>query len=217
MPEALPQSFNTIWRTLDQGTDSPNCSQSLLLTNPVELDCLDIDKGLHGVVLSDCALDLTCRAIVDVINRPTLFRNPFKQLLAIPILQIQFFPLDTKSFRDNHDHDDYLCKALLIQYHLRILEKLLEFGQTRQAQTLLLIFAGETLVFEGIYQAFASSSTSKGRFNNKQTCHAIDASPATLNQIIKVLYDHEQTMRQTLWRGQKGNYTFHRYLTGNFF
>jgi hypothetical protein len=204
------------WRKVQEHEASLSLSHSLLLLeNTLEVDCLDIDKGLYGGVFTDSALNLTCRGILDVIEQPGLFRNPFRQHLATPILQVKFFPLDIKVFRDNHDHDDYLCAALLTQYHLRILEKMLELCQTHQAVTLLLIFGEETAMFQEVYQPFTFSCVSKGRFGAKQSHCALEASPTTTSQVIKALSHHEQAMRQTLWKGQTVNYTFRRYLANN--
>jgi hypothetical protein len=172
------------------------------MNNTLEVDCLDIDKGLYGGVFTDSTLNLTCRGILDVIDQPAVFRNllraPLHQQLATPILRVKFFPLDTKVFKDNHDHNDYLCAALLTRYHLRILEKLLERCQTHQAATLLLIFVKETALFQEIYQPFSFCCVSRGELIHKQTFCAIDISTTTTNRVIEALFHHEQTLRQTL-------------------
>jgi hypothetical protein len=218
MPQTSSVASSSSWRNVEEQQAEASLSAAsslLLLENTLDVDCLDIDKGLFGAVFTDSALHLTCRAIVDIMSQLALLRNPFSQSLATPILQIQFFPLDTKAFRDNHNHDDYLCAALLTQYHLRILEKLLELCQTHQAMTLLLIFVEETAMFQEIYQPFSFSCISKGRLSKKQIHCAIEVSPAMVNQVVKALFSHEQAMRQTLWKGQTQNYTFRRYLRGN--
>ena len=188
----------------------------LLSENPLDAHYLDIAQNIFGGIFQDSHQGLETSWTLDIRFRLRhLACYPRLRRLALPVMVCELLALDMATFDQKTMGEGFLYKGLVTQYYLRMLERLLQFCQDRDARTLMMVFKGKGIVFSGIYTPYSIYSREVKTRKGKEMHLAIRVMPETLDSVLENLYSLEQQIRQRLWKFQRYNPVFRKYLKDN--
>lgn len=130
----------------------------------------------------------------------------------VPVIVCDFPHIDIQKLQEKVLGDQYLQGILMFQFQLKVLEQLLLFCEDKNATHFILNFNEAELDYLEIYRRFAISEEEIISERGEQTEIVISTDVETYDEVIDFMDDVDKKFRQTLWREQKANPAFQKYL-----
>jgi hypothetical protein len=126
------------------------------------------------------------------------------------------FPvIDTRQLTEKVCGDKFLQSSIMLQFHLKILEQLILFCKQKDANKLVLTL--DEVIYDDleIYRHFASAERQVATPRGEQTEIVISSDVDIYDELIDIMDEFDSYFRKGLWRYQKFNPLFRKYLIGN--
>lgn len=133
----------------------------------------------------------------------------------VPVAFCNFPNIDMRQLAEKVGWDDYLHVSIMIQFQLEILEQLLLFCGEKGATQLVLTISEVSYDDLEIYRHFAFSEVQVMTAEREQTEIAISSGVETYDEVVEFTDEFDADFRKDLWRNQKNNPLFRRYLIGH--
>jgi hypothetical protein len=130
----------------------------------------------------------------------------------VPVITCDFPHIDVQKLQEKVLGDQYLQGILMFQFQLRILEQLFLFCEGKDAVNLILTIHDADLDYLEIYRRFVISEEEIITERGEQTEIVISTDIETYDEVLDFMDRVDRDLRRTLWRGQKVNPAFQKYL-----
>jgi hypothetical protein len=134
---------------------------------------------------------------------------------APPLVVCEFSAISDEELDDFIWEDETLLGTILIQYQMRILEKLLTFCANHDAARLHLIIDEEESEKFGIYEDFICYETTFLSQETKKKMMTIPIEAKTFDGWLEFMENAHKKLIQALWADQRANPAIRHYLQSN--
>ena len=176
-------------------------------------DCIQIASSLYIFRARDLDHNLTCEMSLELTEGFAFSRDdPRGKKYFNPIMACNFPSIDVSRFNEKVCWDEYLQGTLMLQFQLKILEQLLLFCEEKDAAQLVLVINNVNYDDLEIYRHFAVTEEQGIVAGGGHTKIVIPTDREAYDEVIEFMDKVDEDFRQTLWRHQKANPTFRKYL-----
>lgn len=175
-------------------------------------DFQEISSGIYIVRFQDTFHELSCEFALELKESFVPSEGETEGSFIQPVLVGNFPSIDIQRFQQKILWDEYLQGMILIQFQLKILEKLLLFCENKQASYLLLTFNEANKDYLEIYQCFIISEEEILSTDGEQTEITIPSDVSAYDNLIDLIEEVDHKFRKTLWREQRVNPIYRHYL-----
>ena len=181
--------------------------------NTFLVDIREFSQNLYIFRAQDFTQDLTCEMTLELSEGFVILQEDEGEEESLAPLMTGNFPsIDISRFNEKVYFDEYLHGILMVQFQLKILEKLFLFCEEKDAVNLTLTFNEKDLDYLEIYRRFSVPEEEFVTSRGVQTKIVIQTDVETYDDVIDFMDDVDTDLRQTLWHGQKSNPAFRKYL-----
>ncbi|MBX9804156.1 MAG: hypothetical protein K2Y18_00185 [Alphaproteobacteria bacterium] len=181
--------------------------------NTFLVDIREFSQNLYIFRAQDFTQDLTCEMTLELSEGFAVSpKDGEEEEYLVPIMTCNFPSINESQFNEKVYWDEYLQGILMVQFQLKILEQLFLFCEEKEAVTLTLTFDETKIDYLEIYRGFFTSEEEIITTRGVQTQIVIPTDVETYDEVIDFMDDVDRDLRQTLWRGQKSNPAFRKYL-----
>jgi hypothetical protein len=181
--------------------------------NSFLFDFQELSKNLYAFRAHDCIHDLACEMHVELKERLVYPENAREEegYLA-PVAACDLPHIDIQKLEGKVLGDEYLQGILMYQFQLKILDQLLLFCDDKDAVNLTLTISDADLDYLDIYRRFFVSEEKVITARGEQTQIVIPTDIETYDEVLDFMDEVDKNFRQSLWRDQKVNPAFRKYL-----
>lgn len=198
---------------LSQGTET---KPSPLISDPQNKFLVDIQafsQNLYILRAQDFEHDLKCEMTLELKEGFNLLDGELeeeKQL--VPFLTCNFPSIDVQRFNEKVCWDVYLQVILVTQFQLKVLKHLFIFCEKKDVVNLILTIDEADLDYLEIYRSFSISEEKIITARGEKTKVVIQTDVQTYDEVIDFMDKVEKDLYRALWRDQKINPAFRKYL-----
>jgi len=176
-------------------------------------DCMKIASSLYIFRARDFDHNLVCEMSLELTEDFAVSRDDIEEEKYFnPIMTCNFASIDVSRFNEKICWDAYLQGIIMVQFQLKILEKLLLFCEEKDVAQLVLTISNVNYDNLEIYRHFSFTKEQVIDVGEDQTKIIIPTDPQSYDEVIELMDKVDEDFRQTLWRNQKANPTFRKYL-----
>jgi len=172
----------------------------------------EISPNLCIFRFHDLHHDLSCEMILELKSNFVPSEKKGEKDHFVLVLTGGFPDIDIQRLQRKVPWDDYLHVALVIRFHLKILEQLLLFCKERDVTNLFLRFGEDNLDYMEVFRHFYSFEAQVLTPKGEQTEIVIPTNSETYNELFNFMGRLGHDFRQNLWRDQKINPAYRQYL-----
>jgi hypothetical protein len=195
-----------------------NEAKAAPLTSPLQnsllVDFSQLCHNLYAFNLYDFEHKLDCKMNVDI--RESYVSPQGQQAeeeYLVPKAFCNFPHIDVRRLAEKVSWDEYLQGAIMVQFQLKILEQLLLCCDEKDATHVVLTISNNDYEDLEVYRHFAISEEQVNTEAGNQTEIVISTDIETYDEIVDFMDAFDADFQKTLWRNQKSNLAFRKYLT----
>lgn len=186
----------------------PNLSSQ----NSFLFDFQETSENLYAFRAQDLDHELSIEMNLERKERFSCSGEGKEEDYLVPVITCDFPHIDVQKLQEKVLGDQYLQGILMFQFQLRILEQLFLFCERKDAVNLILTIHDTDLDYLEIYRRFVFSEEEIITERGEQTEICISTDIETYDEVLDFMDRVDRNLRQTLWRGQKTNPAFQKYL-----
>jgi hypothetical protein len=199
---------------LSQGSETkptPIISQP---QNKFLVDIQAFSQNLYILRAQDFEHELKCEMTLELKENFNLLDGVLEEekKYLVPILTFNFPSIDVRRFNEKVCWDVYLQVILITQFQLKILKHLFIFCEKKDVVNLILTIDEADLDYLEIYRSFSISEEKIITARGEKTKVVIQTDVQTYDEVIDFMDEVEEDLYKTLWRDQKVNPAFRKYL-----
>jgi hypothetical protein len=201
-------------KTSSQGNKAKVAALTSLSQNSQSLDFRRLSQNLYAFSHHDLDHQLDCTMNVALRESYAYTEEELTEdeKYLVPVAFCNFPTIDARRLAEKVYQDDYLQGTITIQFQLKILEQLLLFCERKDAAHLVLTINAVDYDDLEIYRHFANSEKQVITEEGEQTEIAIPTDVETYDELLYFMDEFEMDFQKTLWRNQKVNPIFRKYL-----
>ncbi len=186
---------------------------SLSSQNSFLFDFQEISENLYAFRAHDYVHDLTCEMHVELKKNLVYPQDAREEegYLA-PVAACDLPHIDVQKLQGKVLGDEYLQGIIMYQFQLKVLDQLLLFCDEKDAVTLTLTISDSDIDYLEIYRRFFTSEEKVITARGEQTQIVVPTDIETYDDILDFIDEIDKSFRQSLWRDQKINPAFRKYL-----
>jgi hypothetical protein len=196
------------------GNEAKAAPLSPPLQNSFHVNFSQLCHNLYAFNLYDFEHKLDCKMHVDI--RECYISPQGEQAeeeYLVPKAFCNFPYIEVRRLAEKVSWDEYLQGAIMIQFQLKILEQLLLCCDEKDATHIVLTISNDNYDDLEIYRHFALSEEQITTEAGEQREVVISTDIETYDEIVDFMDAFEADFQKTLWRHQKHNPAFRKYLT----
>jgi hypothetical protein len=186
-------------------------SSTSVKTSPL-FDCREIGENLYAFRGVDIVHNLALETTLEIKKSLTYSNTSEADCSFRSIISCQCPAIDTHRLDEIINGDEYLQGILVVLFQLRSLEELLLLCENKDVSSLHMNFNDINSDYLEIYRRFIVSEQEIITPEGEKTEVMISADLETYDALIDFMYELNQDFCQTLWRYQKANPAFRKYL-----
>ena len=181
--------------------------------NPFLSDFRQLSQNLYTFQAHDHAHGLSCEMHVELKESLVYPQDAREEegYLA-PVAACDLPHIDVRKLQGKVLGDDYLQGIIMYRFQLKILDQILLFCDEKDAVNLTLSISDSDLDYLEIYRRFFTSEEKVITARGEQTQIVIPTDIETYDDVLDFIDEIDKNFRQFLWRGQKINPAFRKYL-----
>jgi len=214
MLKLVVNNTQPLYEKAPQGNGAKVSSLTSPLQNPHPLNFRRLSEKLYAFSHHDLDHRLDCTMNVDLRESYVYTEEGAteEEKYLVPMAFCNFPNIDIRRLREEVSWDDYLLGSIMVQFQLKTLEQLLLFCEEKDATYLALTINDANYDDLEIYRHFATSANRVGTIDGEQTEIVIPTDVETYDEIIDFMDEFGEDFQKTLWRNQKMNPVFRKYL-----
>lgn len=175
-------------------------------------DIQEISQDLYTLRAHDFDHKLSSEIALEFKHTFMFWKDSKDNDFLTPVIVCHFPDIHTLQMNESINWDEYLQGSLLIMFQLKILKHLLLFCEDKRAIYLKILISDSNWDYVDIYRPFSTSSKQIHTSNGLQTETTISTCFNTINKVTDFMATFEEGFYQDLWRYQKSNHAFRKYL-----